>query len=97
MEKFEHYSKKIEDLIDDKFKPLKPYVPAIGRAFLVATFYEDTMRIFSQWNEQVYYLHNYRHYWRWFTVVFLVQNMIVMTIASTLLIARKKSILPLLL
>ncbi|CCG23656.1 hypothetical protein CORT_0E00670 [Candida orthopsilosis Co 90-125] len=90
LEQFEHYSKKIEDLIDEKFKPLKPYVPAIGRAFLVATFYEDTMRIFSQWNEQVYYLHNYRHYWRWFTVVFLFQNMLVMTIASTMLIARKK-------
>lgn len=38
LEQFEHYSKKIEDLIDEKFKPLKPYVPAIGRAFLVATF-----------------------------------------------------------
>ncbi|KAI5970002.1 ERV29 [Candida margitis] len=90
LEQFEHYSKKIEDLIDEKFKPLKPYVPAIGRAFLVATFYEDTLRIFSQWNEQVYYLHNYRHYWRWFTVVFLFNNMLVMTIASTLVIARKK-------
>lgn len=90
LEKFELYTKHFEDFIDEKFKPLKPYVPAIGRAFLVATFYEDTMRIFTQWNEQVYYLHIYRHYWKWFTIVFLIQNMIVMSIASTMLIARKK-------
>ncbi|EDK46030.1 ER-derived vesicles protein erv29 [Lodderomyces elongisporus] len=90
LEQFEQFSKKIEDLIDEYFKPLKPYVPAIGRAFLVATFYEDTIRIFSQWNEQVYYLHNYRHYWRWLTVIFLINNMLIMTIASTLVIIRKK-------
>ncbi|EMG48380.1 ERV29 ER-derived vesicles protein ERV29 [Candida maltosa Xu316] len=90
LEKFEDVAKKIEDLIDDYFKVFKPYVPAIGRAFLVATFYEDTLRIFSQWSEQVYYLHNYRHYWRWLTMAFLINNMLVMTIASTLVIIRKK-------
>ncbi|KAI5955095.1 ERV29 [Candida jiufengensis] len=89
-EQFELYSKKIEDLIDEYFKHLKPYVPAIGRAFLVATFYEDTIRIFTQWNEQVYYLHNYRHYWRWLTIVFLINNMLIMSIGSTLVIIRKK-------
>ena len=90
LQKFEDYSKHIEDLIDEYFKVLKPYVPAIGRAFLVATFYEDTLRIFTQWNEQVYYLHNYRHYWRWLTIFFLVNNMLVMSIGSTLVILRKK-------
>ncbi|AOW28983.1 hypothetical protein MG5_03468 [Candida albicans P57072] len=91
LEQFEDVAKKVEDWIDDYFKVLKPYVPAIGRAFLVATFYEDTLRIFTQWNEQVYYLHNYRHYWRWLTVLFLINNMVVMTVASTLVIARKKN------
>ncbi|KAI3402730.1 ERV29 [Candida oxycetoniae] len=91
LEQFEQFSKKVEDGIDDYFKPLKPYVPAIGRAFLVATFYEDTIRIFSQWSEQVYYLHNYRRYWRWLTVAFLVNNMLIMSIASTLVIIRKKN------
>ncbi|CAI5759326.1 unnamed protein product [Candida verbasci] len=90
-EQFENFSKKIEDLIDQYFQPLKPYVPAIGRAFLVATFYEDTIRIFSQWNEQVYYLHSYRKFWRWFVVLFLINNMLIMSICSTLVIFRKKN------
>lgn len=89
-QKFEQFSKNVEDLIDNYFKPLKPYVPAIGRGFLVATFYEDTIRIFTQWSEQVYYLNTYRNYWRWFTILFLINNMIVMTIASTMVVIRKK-------
>lgn len=92
LQKFEHFSKRIEDLIDDYFKPLKPYVPAIGRAFIVATFYEDSLRIFTQWSEQIYYLHSYRRYWRWVTVVFLSLNIVVMLSASTLLVLRKKPV-----
>ena len=85
-DQFEDFSKKVEDLIDEYTAPLKPYVPSIGRAFIVATFYEDSLRIMTQWSEQVYYLYNYRHLWRWFTVVFLISNVLVMLSASTLLI-----------
>ncbi|CUM62983.1 uncharacterized protein PRCAT00000544001 [Priceomyces carsonii] len=91
LDKFEDISKNTESLIDDYCAPLKPYVPAIGRLFLVATFYEDSLRIFTQWSEQVYYLHNYRKIWRWLTVLFLFTNVVVMLIASTLLVLRKKS------
>ncbi|EGW35434.1 uncharacterized protein SPAPADRAFT_131222 [Spathaspora passalidarum NRRL Y-27907] len=91
LEKFEQFSKQVEDSIDKYFRPLKPFVPAIARAFLVATFYEDTIRIISQWSEQVYYLHNYRRYWKWFTVFFLVNNIVLMSVASTAVIIRKKS------
>lgn len=90
LEHFEAFSKKTEDLIDQYFSPLKPYVPAIGRSFIVATFYEDSIRIFSQWHEQIYYLHNYRHMYKWFTMVFLFVNVSVMIVASTLLIVRKQ-------
>lgn len=88
-EKFESISKKIEDFIDGYFSPLKPYVPAIGRLFIVATFYEDAIRIFSQWSEQVYYLHVYRRFWKWLTALFLVVNIVTMVSASTLLVLRK--------
>lgn len=91
LDQFEDYSKKIEDLIDDYSKPLKPYVPSIGRAFIVATFYEDSLRIFTQWHEQIYYLHNYKHIWKWLTVIFLITNIILMVGASTMLILRKKN------
>lgn len=90
LDQFEDFSKKIEDLLDDYLKPLKPYVPSIGRSFIVATFYEDSLRIISQWSEQVYYLHNYKHIWRWLTVLFLIANVITMLTASTLLVLRKK-------
>ncbi|KAK6454945.1 SURF4 family-domain-containing protein [Scheffersomyces xylosifermentans] len=92
-DKFEDSSKSVEDLIDNYLKPLKPYVPAIGRAFLVATFYEDSLRIISQWSEQVYYLHNYRKIWRWLTLTFLVVNVCTMISASTFLVLRKQSMI----
>ena len=90
MEQFEQFSKNVEDLIDQYSRPLKPYVPSIGRAFIVATFYEDSLRIFTQWSEQVYYLHNYRHIWWWLTVLFLLTNIITMVAALTMLVLRKK-------
>lgn len=87
---FENISKNVEGLVDNYLSPLKPYVPAIGRGFIVATFYEDALRIMTQWSEQVYYLHNYRHNWRWFTVLFLISNVIVMISAASMLTLRKK-------
>lgn len=89
LEKFESFSKKFEDFLDDYLSPLKPYVPAIGRLFIVATFYEDAIRIFSQWSEQVYYLNVYRKIWKWLTVLFLATNIVMMLAASTLLVLRK--------
>lgn len=88
---FEHISKQVEDLIDTYCKPLKPYVPGIGRAFIVATFFEDSLRIISQWSEQIYYLHNYRKIWKWLTLTFLVINIFTMITASTFLVLRKKA------
>lgn len=90
VQNFEDFSKKVEDLIDEYSRPVKPYVPSIGRAFIVATFYEDSLRIFTQWSEQVYYLYNYRKYWKWVTVLFLLSNIAIMLSASTLLVLRKK-------
>lgn len=89
VDQFEDFSKKVEDSLDQYFSVLKPYVPAIGRAFIVATFYEDALRIISQWSEQVYYLHNYRKIWGWLTVVFLLANVVVMLGGATMLVMRK--------
>ncbi|CAH6722364.1 ER-derived vesicles protein Erv29p [[Candida] jaroonii] len=88
-ESFESASSKLEEFVDQYSKPLKPYIPGIGRFFIVATFYEDSWRIFTQWNEQVYYLHNYKHYWKWITVLFLLINIVTMLTSSTLLILRR--------
>jgi hypothetical protein len=52
---------KIEDLLDTYSDPVKPYLPAIGRFLIVVTFLEDALRIMTQWNDQLDYLHNYRY------------------------------------
>lgn len=36
-------------------------MPAIGRFLIVVTFLEDALRIITQWNDQLLYLHDYRH------------------------------------
>ncbi|KAF3987137.1 hypothetical protein FT663_01639 [Candidozyma haemuli var. vulneris] len=92
LERVEAARKQFESLIDTYLGPLKPYVPAIGRLFIVATFYEDALRIFFQWSEQVYYLHVYRKFWKWLTVLFLSSNVILMLAASTLLVFRRHSL-----
>jgi len=52
---------KIEDWLDTIADPVKPYLPAIGRFLIVVTFLEDALRIITQWNDQLVYLHDYRH------------------------------------
>lgn len=91
MARAEAFLKKLEDFYDKILSPYKGYIPAIGRLFIVATFYEDAVRIFFQWSEQVYYLHVYRKFWKWLTVLFLFLNIILMLAASTLLVFRRHS------
>lgn len=91
LERLEEMSKTAERVFDTYLQPTKPFVPAIGRLFIVATFYEDAIRIFSQWDEQVYYLHVFRGYWRWLTVLFLAVNVLMMLVGSTCLVLRKKA------
>ncbi|KAF3906865.1 hypothetical protein ABW21_db0205533 [Orbilia brochopaga] len=82
---------KIEDLLDTYADPIKPYLPAIGRFLIVATFLEDAIRILTQWSEQLKYLSDYRHIPWGFTHLFLLGNVITMVICSVLVIARKHS------
>lgn len=93
LEKFEEFSKKVEDLLDlPAITKIKPYVPQIGRFLIVATFYEDSLRILSQWSDQVYYLWNYRHI-PYFLVVFLLFLVVVTMLgASTLIVLRKHAL-----
>jgi hypothetical protein len=43
------------------FRNFYRYLPAIGRFLIVVTFIEDALRIITQWNDQLLYLHDYRH------------------------------------
>ena len=42
-------------------RELNRYIPAVGRFLIVCTFIEDALRIITQWNDQLLYLHDYRH------------------------------------
>ncbi|KAG6008649.1 hypothetical protein E4U43_000108 [Claviceps pusilla] len=85
------YTSKVEDVLDNLSEPLKPYLPAIGRFLIVVTFIEDALRIIMQWNDQLIYLHDYRHIPTGITHLFLFLNVVVMVMCSTLVIARKHS------
>ncbi|KAK3672601.1 ER-derived vesicles protein erv29 [Recurvomyces mirabilis] len=82
---------KIEDWLDTISDPVKPYLPMIGRFLIVVTFLEDALRILTQWNDQLVYLHDYRHIPRGITHLFLIINVIAMTASSVLIIARRYS------
>ncbi|KAG9517192.1 SURF4-domain-containing protein, partial [Aureobasidium melanogenum] len=82
---------KIEDWLDTLSHPVKPYIPAIGRFLIVVTFLEDALRIITQWSDQLTYLHDYRHIPSGITHLFLIANVIAMTISSLMIIVRKQS------
>ncbi|CCH46370.1 Surfeit locus protein 4 [Wickerhamomyces ciferrii] len=93
LQKFEKFSSQIEDLLDHPLiSKLKPYVPQIGRFLIVATFYEDSLRILSQWSDQIYYLWNYRHIPYFLVLILLTLVVVVMLGASTLIVLRKHSL-----
>jgi ER-derived vesicles protein len=79
----------IEDLVDKLFQPIKPYIPIIARFLLVVTFYEDSLRIVSQWGDQRFYLEQYQGMPWGVSHLFLITNVILMMIGSTLAIAKK--------
>lgn len=86
------------------------YLPAIGRFLIVVTFLEDTLRILTQWSDQLHYLRDFRKSkplrsvpqnslsneyclpvpWG-ITHLFLIVNVIAMTVCSIFVIARKRT------
>ncbi|KAG4302413.1 hypothetical protein PCK1_001249 [Pneumocystis canis] len=83
--------KNFEESIDIMMSPFKSYIPALGRLLIVVTFIEDSVRIMTQMKGQLYYLHVYRHFYRGLSHAFLILNVLVMSIASLMVVIRKKS------
>jgi len=59
IEKFKAFTKNVEDHVEIYSQPLKPHLPAIGRFLIVVTFLEDSLRILTQWSDQIWYLQVY--------------------------------------
>lgn len=56
IEKLRTFARQVEDNVEIYAQPLKPHLPTIGRFLIVATFYEDSWRIVTQWGDQLWYL-----------------------------------------
>jgi len=56
LEKVRQLGKQIEDNVEIHAQPLKPHLPTIGRFLIVVTFIEDSIRILTQWSDQLWYL-----------------------------------------
>ncbi|ETI22366.1 hypothetical protein G647_06440 [Cladophialophora carrionii CBS 160.54] len=89
LDQIREQTSKIEDWLNTMGEPLKPYLPAIGRFLIVVTFFEDALRIITQWSDQLTYLRDFRHIPWGITHLFLIYNVVVMCVASTLVIARR--------
>ncbi|KAG0237120.1 hypothetical protein BGW42_001696 [Actinomortierella wolfii] len=89
MDSVKDYSSQVEDFIDSIGQPIKPFIPAIARFLIVVTFYEDALRITTQFSDQLYYIERFRGFPKGLSHLFLITNILAMLIASTMIIARK--------
>lgn len=89
MEQLKGYSSKVEEVLDRLAAPIKPYVPALARFLIVVTFLEDSLRIVSQWNDQLYYLQNFQHMPWGVSHIFLLVNVVLMLSGSIAAILKK--------
>jgi len=91
IEKLRAFARTVEDNIDIYTQPLKPHLPAIGRFLIIVTFLEDSLRIITQWNDQLWYLQRHRHFFWGFSHLFLAINVITMLVGSASVILKKYS------
>jgi ER-derived vesicles protein len=89
MEEVKKISASFERVLDTISQPLKPYFPPIARFLIVVTFLEDSIRIMTQWNDQIYYLSRSQGMSNWFASIFLFINVIMMICGSTMAIFKK--------
>lgn len=92
LKKFHHYSEKVDAFLGRIGAPVQPYIPILGRTLIVATFFEDGFRIYSQWSDQVSYIWSFRGLPRFLTVIYLALNIVLMYAGSLSVITHKKLI-----
>ncbi|VVT50328.1 uncharacterized protein SAPINGB_P002708 [Magnusiomyces paraingens] len=84
------YSEQLDEQLGKWGAPIKPWLPAIGRFLMVATFFEDGVRLTSQWQSQVNYIWKYRGVPKLITVLFLALNVLCMFGGSLAVVAHKQ-------
>lgn len=89
---FKSYIEAVDAFLGRVGAPIKPFLPIIGRFLIVATFFEDGLRIYTQWGAQVSYISTFRHLNHYVTVFYLALNIMFMLAASSLVVAHKQLI-----
>ncbi|KAI5478621.1 COPII-coated vesicle protein SurF4/Erv29 [Pseudohyphozyma bogoriensis] len=87
--KVQKLSDRIEDSIDAFSRPIRPWLPALGRFLIIVTFLEDALRILTQISDQNYYLQKHRGFPWGLSHIFLYGNVLVMTACSLLVMAKR--------
>lgn len=90
---FSAVERKLDRVLDNYGAGVKPFIPALGRFLIVATFFEDSLRIVSQWKEQVYYLATFRHLYEFVVKFFLFGIIVGMITGASLVVLRKQALL----
>ncbi|KAI9593106.1 SURF4 family-domain-containing protein [Syncephalis fuscata] len=91
MEQIKDYTSAFEDVLDKIASPLKPHIPVIGRFLLVVTFFEDALRLVFQWTSQLNYLIYTQGMPSFIAYLFLIYNILAMTIAGGMAIGKKRT------
>ncbi|GAA5887979.1 hypothetical protein JCM16303_005223 [Sporobolomyces ruberrimus] len=89
LEKARKVTDKVEDTLEQWVKPVRPWLPGVGRFLIVVTFLEDALRILTQLGDQNYYLQKHRGFPWGISHMFLYTNVFVMLACSTLIIAKR--------
>lgn len=83
-------SERAEHLLGMVGTPIKPHLPAISRFLIVATFYEDALRIMWQWGDQIRYLNEARHFPSFASPLFLGINTVSMILFASCIILKRQ-------
>ncbi|GAA5899820.1 protein ERV29 [Sporobolomyces salmoneus] len=89
LEKARKVTDKVEDTLEQWVKPVRPWLPGIGRFLIVVTFLEDALRILTQLGDQNYYLQKHRGFPWGISHMFLYTNVLIMLTCSSLIIAKR--------
>lgn len=92
LSKAQYYSEQLDSFLGKVGTPLKPYLPFLGRFLIVATFFEDGFRIFTQWEDQVSYIWTFRGVPHFLTVIYLALNIFFMYAGSLSVISHRNLI-----
>ncbi|GAA6010492.1 hypothetical protein JCM10207_001331 [Rhodosporidiobolus poonsookiae] len=89
LEKARKVSDRVEDKLEEYARPIRPWLPGVGRFLIVVTFLEDALRILTQLSDQNYYLQKHRGFPWGISHLFLWTNVFMMVSCSVAIIAKR--------